>query len=113
MIIAYENFIGLVKKKVKSDRARNALIKNKAIMVIDEFKPNNPTYYERLCKKLEKIIQNEYERRKKNANYVTNPAVYEEIYKQVIHEEQEDNLQELNELQGFDDLKKQFMGDKK
>ena len=113
MIIPYENFIGFVKKKVNSNRARNALIKNRAIMVIDEFKPNNTTYYERLRERLEKIIQNEYERRKKNANYLTNPVVYEETYNQAIHEEQEDNPQELDELQGFDDLKKQFKGEKK
>lgn len=83
------NFIGFVKKKVKSDRARTALIKNKAIMVIDEFKPNNPTYYERLRERPEKIIQDEYERRKKNANYFTNPEQYGEIYNLDIHEEQE------------------------
>lgn len=87
--ITYENFIGFVKKKVKSDRARTALIKNKAIMVIDEFKPNNPTYYERLRERLEKIIQDEYERRKKNANYITNSEQYEEIYNLAINEEQE------------------------
>lgn len=39
--------------------------------------------------RLEKIIQEEYERRKKNADYFTNPEAYEEIYNQAIHEEQE------------------------
>jgi hypothetical protein len=58
-------------------------------MVIDEFKPNNPTYYERLRERLEKIIQDEYERRKKNANYFTDPEQYEEIYNLAINEEQE------------------------
>jgi type I restriction enzyme R subunit len=87
--ITYENFIAFVKKKVKSDRARTALIKNKAIMVIDEFKANNPVYYEKLRERLEKIIQDEYERRKKNADYFTKPEQYEEIYNQAIHEEQE------------------------
>jgi type I restriction enzyme R subunit len=87
--ITYENFIAFVKKKVKSDRARTALIKNKAIMVIDEFKANNPVYYEKLRERLEKIIHDEYERRKKNADYFTKPEQYEEIYNQAIHEEQE------------------------
>lgn len=89
MEITYENFLAFVKKKVKSDRARTALIKNKAIMVIEEFKSNNPAYYERLRERLEKIIQEEYERRKKNADYFTNPELYEEIYNQAISEEEE------------------------
>jgi type I restriction enzyme R subunit len=80
MEITYENFLAFVKKKVKTDRARAALIKNKAIQVISEFAANNPAYYEKLRERLEKLIEEENERRKKNAAYFTNPKLYEQIY---------------------------------
>lgn len=87
--ITYENFLGFVKEKVKSKRAQAALVKNKAIQVIEELKPNNPAYYERLYERLKKIIEDEEERRKKNAEYFTNPELYEEIYKKALAEEEE------------------------
>jgi len=87
--ISYENFIAFVKKKVKSQRAQAALVKNKAIQVIQEFAANNPVYYEKLRERLEKIIKEEEERRKKNAAYFTDPKYYEEIYNQAISEEKE------------------------
>jgi len=87
--ITYENFLSFVKKKVKSDRARTALIKNKAIQVIDEMAPNNPAYYERLRERLERIIEEELKRRKKNADYFTNPELYEKIYQEALDEEKE------------------------
>jgi len=87
--ITYENFLAFVKKRVKSDRARTALIKNKAIQVIDELAPNNPAYYERLRERLERIIEEEIERRKKNADYFTNPQLYEKIYQEALNEEKE------------------------
>jgi type I restriction enzyme R subunit len=89
MEITYENFLAFVKGKVKSDRAKAALIKNKAIQVIQEFSANNPAYYERLRERLERIIQEEIDRRKKNADYFTNPELYEEIYNLAINEEKE------------------------
>jgi len=89
MEITYENFLAFVKGKVKSDRAKAALIKNKAIQVISEFSANNPAYYEKLRERLERIIQEEIERRKKNADYFTNPELYEEIYNLAINEEKE------------------------
>jgi len=89
MEITYENFLAFVKKKVKTDRARAALIKNKAIQVIQEYASNNPVYYEKLRERLEKLIQEEYERRKTNANYFTNPELYEQIYNEAISEEKE------------------------
>lgn len=89
MEITYENFLAFVKGKFKSDRAKAALIKNKAIQVIEEFKSNNPVYYEKLRERLEKIIQEEELRRRRDATYVTPSARYEEIYNEAIHEEEE------------------------
>ena len=89
MEITYENFVALVNGKFKSDRAKAALIKNKAIQVIEELKSNNPVYYEKLRERLEKIIQEEEIRRRQNAAYITPSARYEEIYNEAIHEEEE------------------------
>lgn len=89
MEITYENFLAFVKDKFKSDKAKAALIKNKAIQVIEEFKSNNPVYYEKLYERLQKIIQEEEERRRKNALYFTASVECEEIYNEAIHEEEE------------------------
>jgi type I restriction enzyme, R subunit len=89
MEITYENFLAFVKGKFKNDKAKAALIKNKAIQVIEEFKSNNPVYYEKLYERLQKIIQEEEERRRKNALYFTASVEYEEIYNEAIHEEEE------------------------
>ena len=89
MEITHENFIAFVNGRFKSDRAKAALIKNKAIQVIEELKSNNPVYYEKLRERLEKIIQEEEIRRRQNAAYVTPSARYEEIYNEAIHEEEE------------------------
>jgi type I restriction enzyme R subunit len=89
MEVTYENFLAFVKKKVKSDRAKTALIKNKAIMVIEELKSNNPAYYERLRERLQRIIDEENDRRQKNASYFANPELYEQIYKEALDEEKE------------------------
>ena len=46
-----------MRAKFKSERARTALIKNKARQIIKEFAPTNPAYYEKLRERLElKII---------------------------------------------------------
>ena len=89
MEISYENFMAFVKKEVKSDRAKAALIKSRAISVIDEFAPNNPAFYESLRERLERIIVEEAERRKKNADYFANPEEYMEIYQEALSEEKE------------------------
>ena len=89
MEITYENFLAFVKKKVKSKRAQTALIKNKAIQVIEELKGNNPAYYEKLWERLQKIIEEEERRRRENAQYFTHPEVYEEIYDKALAEEKE------------------------
>ena len=88
--ITYENFLAFVKNSVpQSKRAQAALIKSKAINVIQELMPNNPAYYEKLYERLQRIIQDEEDRRKKNANYFTNPDEFEEIYNEALAEEKE------------------------
>ena len=82
--ITYENFLAYISTKFKSDRARTALIKNKARQIIREFAPNNPAYYEKLRERLEKIIKEEEERRKGEADYFNN---YKEIYEEALSED--------------------------
>jgi type I restriction enzyme R subunit len=89
MEISYENFMAFLKKEVKSDKAKAALIKSRAISVIDELSPNNPAFYESLRERLQRIIDEETQRRKENAEYFTNPQKYEEIYEQALSEEKE------------------------
>ena len=90
MEITHENFLAFVKKGIpQSKRAQAAIIKNKAIKVIEELRSNNPTYYERLYERLQRIIQDEEERRLKNANYFTDPEKFEEIYNEALAEEEE------------------------
>jgi len=86
--VTYENFLAYV-NKFKTPKAKAALIKNKAIQVIKEFSSNNPAYYEKLWERLQKIIQEEEERRKKDANYFTSPNLYEEIYQAALNEDKE------------------------
>lgn len=85
MEITYENFLAFV-DKFKSNRARTALVKNKAIQVIQELKGNNPAYYEKLWERLQRIIDEEKSRRKEDADYF---GKYKEIYESAIHEEKE------------------------
>ena len=88
--ITHENFLAIVKKNMStSRRAQAALIRNKARQVIEEMMPNNPAYYEKLYEKLQKIIQDEEERRKTNANYFTGPEKFEVIYNEALAEEKE------------------------
>ncbi len=89
MEITYENFLAYVKKNVKSQRAQTALIKNKAIQVIEELKWNNPAYYEKLWERLQKIIEEEEKRRRENAQYFAHPEIYEKIYDKALAEEEE------------------------
>ncbi len=85
--ITHENFLAIVKCQIKSKRAQAALIRNRARQVIDELMPKNPTYYEKLSERLQRIIRDEEERRQKNVNY-TNLKAYEEIYCKALAEEE-------------------------
>ena len=67
--ITYDTFLSYI-SKFKSERARTALVKNKAKRVIRELAPNNPVYYEKLRERLEKLIREEFERRRKDADYI-------------------------------------------
>ena len=80
-----ENFLVDI-LKFKSDRARTALVKNRAKLVIKELASHNPVYYERLRERLEKIIREEEQRRKQNANYFNN---YKEILQEALEEDKE------------------------
>ena len=85
--ITYDNFLSYA-AKFKSERARTALIKNKARQIIREHAPNNPVYYEKLRERLEKIIKDEEERRKENANYF-NTSGYTQIYQEALNQDKE------------------------
>ena len=85
--ITHENFLTTVSNQSKSRRAQAAMIRNKARQVIEEMMPKNPAYYEELYDRLQRLICDEEERRKKNADYFTNPETYEEIYCEVLSEE--------------------------
>ena len=82
--ITYDNFLSYVTTKFKNERARTPLIKNKASQIIRECAPSDPAYYEKLRERLEKIIQEEEERRKWEADYFNN---YKEIYEEVLNED--------------------------
>jgi type I restriction enzyme R subunit len=84
--ITYDNFLSYVSSKFKSERARTALVKNKASQVIRELAPNNPVYYEKLRERLEKIIQEEKDRRKKDADYFND---YKKILQEALDEDKE------------------------
>jgi type I restriction enzyme R subunit len=85
--ITYENFLSYA-AKFKSERARAALIKNKARQIIRELAPNNPVYYEKLRERLEKIIKDEEERRKGNASYFNTLKIIG-IYQEALNEDME------------------------
>src|SRR5207249_3522210 len=70
--------------KFKSERARTALIKNKARQIISELSPTNPAYYEKLRERLEKIIEQEEKRRKDDASYFNQLS---DIYKDALDQE--------------------------
>lgn len=86
--ITRENFLATINSQSKSKRAQAALIRNKARQVIDEMMPKNPTYYEKLYERLQRLICDEEERRKKNADYFTNPEAYKKIYSEALAEEE-------------------------
>jgi type I restriction enzyme R subunit len=82
--VTYENFLSHA-FKVKNERARTALIKNKARQIIREFAPSNPAYYEKLRERLEKIIEEEESRRKADANYFNYSNRMAEVYNDALN----------------------------
>lgn len=89
MEINHENFLIFIKNNIKSERAKAALIKTRAISIIKEEMPNNPNFYEPLYKKLMRVICEETERRKTNVDYFISHKIYEEIYIQALSEKEE------------------------
>ena len=83
--VTYDNFLGYA-AKFKSERARTALIKNKARQIIEELAPTNPAYYEKLRERLEAIIQQEEKRRIDDARYFNNIS---QIYKEALETEKQ------------------------
>jgi type I restriction enzyme, R subunit len=83
--ITYDNFLGYA-AKFKSERARTALVKNKARQIIKELAPTNPVYYEKLRERLEKIIEEEEHRRIKDASYFNK---LKEVYNEALNAEKE------------------------
>lgn len=87
--ITHENFIEIMRKNINSDRAKAALIKARAIMVIGELSQYNPDFYESLRERLQKLIDDEEEKRKMSAGHFISSKQYEEIYKLALSEEKE------------------------
>ena len=88
--ITYENFLVYV-TKFKSLRARTALIKNKTEQIIQENYSHNPVYYEKLWQLLKRLVAEEKDRRKENANYF-DPNMenkVKEIYEKALSIEEE------------------------
>jgi type I restriction enzyme, R subunit len=83
--VTYDNFLGYA-SKFKSERARTALVKNKARQIIKEFAPTNPVYYEKLRERLEKIIEEEESRRIQDAGYFNK---IKEVYNEALNAEKE------------------------
>ncbi|MGI0013743.1 MAG: type I restriction enzyme subunit R domain-containing protein, partial [Nitrososphaera sp.] len=66
--ITYANFMSYA-AKFKDQSAKAALVRSKARQVIEEFTSDNPTYYEKLRERLEKLIEAEKLRRVEIAEY--------------------------------------------
>ena len=82
--ITYENFLAFAAKH-KDEKAKTALVKNKAMQVIREKEHLNPGFYGPLKERIEALIIEEKDRRLESANYFD---LYGEIYKKVISGEQ-------------------------
>jgi type I restriction enzyme R subunit len=87
--VTYNNFL-IYAAKFK-ERARTALIKNKARQIIRELAPTNPVYYEKLRERLEKIIEQEERRRKDDANYFSQTEYNQivDVYNEALSAEEE------------------------
>ena len=90
--ITNENFLKYVLSRYKTEKARTALVKNKARQVIGEFASHNPIFFEKLRERLEKIIQEEERRRRIEAQDFDEKPYFDkikEIYEQALSEEKE------------------------
>ncbi len=83
--VTYKRFLDYT-AKFETERARTALVKNKARQIIRELAPTNPVYYEKLRERLEKIIEEEEQRRKDDASYFNKLA---KLYNEAINADEE------------------------
>jgi len=72
--------------KFKSEKAKTALIKNKARLIIAEKAHLNPVYYERMKERLDKLIREEEEERKEDADYFNR---YKEFLQELYEQDEE------------------------
>ena len=86
--ITPQNFLADL-NKTKSTRARTAILKNKTQQVIKENYSHNPTYYEKLWQLLTRIILEEENRVKTEANYLDMESKIQDIYKKATEIEEE------------------------
>ena len=91
--ITYDNF--LVSIRGFKDEAKAALVKRKISQVIQEFGPDNPAFYEKLRDRLEKLIQEEKNRRIDAASYFEK---FQELYEEGLT-----GLQRLQDETGITD----------
>ena len=83
--VTYKRFLDYA-SKFKAERARTTLVKNKARQIIRELAPTNPAYFEKLRERLEKIIEEEEQRRKDDASYFNKLA---KVYNEALNSDEE------------------------
>ena len=108
-----ETFLADVFKITKTQKARTALVKNKARQIIDEKMHTNPAYYEKMKERLENLIREEKLRRKDTAEYFNN---YKEVYQELAETDKE--IQKLGltntfEHAVYEELMRTTISDKK
>ena len=84
--ITDSTFLSDAVKLTKSEKARTALVKNKARQIITEKAHLNPAYYEKMKERLENLINEEKEERKEDADYFNS---YKKILEELLEQEKE------------------------
>src|SRR5215204_1414463 len=84
--ITDSTFLSEAVKLAKTEKARTALVKNKARQIITEKAHLNPAYYEKMKERLENLINEEKEERKEDADYFNS---YKKILEELLEQEKE------------------------
>src|SRR5215211_3150743 len=84
--ITDSTFLSDAIKLTKNEKARTALVKNKARQIITEKAHLNPAYYEKMKERLENLINDEKEERKEDADYFNS---YKKILEELLEQEKE------------------------
>ncbi|HJT85972.1 MAG TPA: hypothetical protein VJ697_15940 [Nitrososphaeraceae archaeon] len=79
-------FLSDAVKLTKSEKAKTALVKNKARQIITEKTHLNPAYYEKMKERLEGLIREEREERKEDSDYFNS---YKKILEELLEQEKE------------------------